>query len=160
MKAIFPGSFDPISNGHLDIITKAAKLFDEVIVVIANNTHKNTLFSPTKRYELAKVAVEKWKNVSVQLVQNDLTVKLVHKLKADVIIRGVRNEQDFIYEQQIAHMNKKMDSSTETIILLSSPKNSYLSSSLIREIAGFGGNLSEFVPHAVDLALKKKYQKK
>lgn len=160
MKAIFPGSFDPISNGHLDIITKAAKLFDEVIVVIANNTHKNTLFSPTKRYELAKVAVEKWKNVSVQLVQNDLTVKLVHKLNADVIIRGVRNEQDFIYEQQIAHMNKKMDSSTETIILLSSPKNSCLSSSLIREIASFGGNLSEFVPHAVDLALKKKYQKK
>lgn len=159
MKAIFPGSFDPISNGHLDIIERAAKLFDEVIVVISNNTHKNTLFSPAKRYKLAKDAVEKWENVSIQLVQNSLTVKLVHKLDADVIIRGVRNEQDFIYEQQIAYMNKKMDSSAETIILLSSPKNSCISSSLIREIASFGGNISEFVPHAVELALKKKYQK-
>lgn len=159
MKAIFPGSFDPISNGHLDIIKKAAKLFDEVIVVISNNTNKNTLFSPAKRYELAKDAVEKWENVRVQLIQNDLTVKLVHKLKADVIIRGVRNEQDFIYEQQIAHINKKMDSSTETIILLSSPQNSCISSSLIREIASFGGSLSKLVPHNVVLALKDKYQK-
>ncbi len=160
MKAIFPGSFDPISNGHLDIIEKAARLFDQVIVVISNNTHKNTLFSPIKRYKLVKDAVENWENVSVQLVQNDLTIKLVRELDADVIVRGIRNEKDFVYEQQIAYMNKKMDSSIETIILLSSLKNSCISSSLIREIASFNGNLSKFVPHNVDLALKKKYLKK
>lgn len=107
MKAIFPGSFDPISNGHLDIIEKAARLFDQVIVVISNNTHKNTLFSPIKRYKLVKDAVENWENVSVQLVQNDLTIKLVRELDADVIVRGIRNEKDFVYEQQIAYMNKK-----------------------------------------------------
>lgn len=160
MKAIFPGSFDPISNGHLDIIEKAARLFDQVIVVISNNTHKKTLFSPIKRYKLVKDAVENWENVSVQLVQNDLTIKLVRELDADVIVRGIRNEKDFVYEQQIAYMNKKMDSSIETIILLSSLKNSCISSSLIREIASFNGNLSKFVPHNVDLALKKKYLKK
>lgn len=122
MNAIFPRNFDPINNGHLDIVEKAAKLFDEVIVVISNNTHKNTLFSPAKRYKLAKDAVEKWENVSIQLVQNNLTVKLVHKLDADVVIRGVINEQDFIYEH-------------------------------IYELKW------TVAPNAVELALKKKYQK-
>lgn len=155
MKAIFPGSFDPITNGHLDIIKRAARLFDQVIIVISKNTHKNGLFFPTQRYQLVKEAVQNIKNVEVKLVQTDLTINLVHKFKADVIVRGARNSQDFIYEQQIALMNKRMDPTVETIILFATPECSYISSSLIREISSFNGKVANVVPKNVNQALLK-----
>lgn len=114
MKAIFPGSFDPITNGHLDIISRASKLFDKLVVVVSNNTSKNGMFSPQQRYQFVKDAVSVYPNVSVSLVQSDLTVNLVHELNADVIVRDVRNNEDFVYEQQIALMTKKMDPNIET----------------------------------------------
>ncbi|BAQ56672.1 phosphopantetheine adenylyltransferase [Lactobacillus acetotolerans] len=156
MKAIFPGSFDPITNGHLDIIKRAARIFDQVIIVISKNTHKNGLFLPTKRFELVKGAVKQFENVEVKLVQTDLTINLVHKFHADVIIRGARNEQDFVYEQQIALMNRQMDPEVETIILFASPDCSYISSSLIREIASFRGKVANVVPENVNQALIQK----
>lgn len=158
MKAIFPGSFDPITYGHLDIIERGAKLFDELIVVISNNTHKDSLFTPQKRYELAVEATKNIKNVTVKLVQSDLTVNLLHQLGADVIIRGARNDQDFIFEQQIALMNKKMDPDAETLILFSSPDCCYISSSLIREIYLFKGKLAGVVPENVNQALQLKQE--
>ncbi|MBA1393907.1 pantetheine-phosphate adenylyltransferase [Lactobacillus sp. XV13L] len=160
MKAVFPGSFDPISNGHLAIIARASLLFEEVIVVVATNTHKATLFSPRKRFEMAKEAVSGWKNVHVELVQDELTVTLLQRLGTNVIVRGIRNEQDFIYEQQIAQMNNKLDPNVETVILFSSPETCCISSSLIREIARFGGDLSAVVPKNVNLALRALYQNK
>lgn len=160
MKAIFPGSFDPITNGHLDIIRRAAKLFNELIVVIANNTHKDSLFTPQQRYDLAVAATKEMKNVQVKLVQSDLTVNLLHQLKAGVIIRGARNEQDFIFEQQIALMNKKMDPTAETLILFASPECCYISSSLIREIFLFKGDLSAVVPQNVNRALQQEQENK
>lgn len=159
MKAIFPGSFDPITNGHLNIIKRAAKLFDEVVVVISNNTHKNSLFTPQERFQLVQEAVANTGKVSVKLVQSDLTINLVHKLNADVIIRGARNETDFIYEQQIALMNKKMDPEIETLILFANPEDCYISSSLIREIFLFNGDVSGVVPENVNRALKLRAEK-
>lgn len=153
MKAIFPGSFDPITNGHLEIISRASKLFDKLVVVVSNNTSKNGMFSPQQRYQFVKDAVSVYPNVSVSLVQSDLTVNLVHELNADVIVRDVRNNEDFVYEQQIALMTKKMDPNIETLILFSNPECSYISSSIVREIMLFGGDISDAVPACVNRAL-------
>lgn len=153
MKAVFPGSFDPITNGHLDIIKRATKIFDQVIIVISNNTHKVNLFTPQERYSLVK---EVCPYISVKLIQDNLTIDFVRKLGARIIIRGARNEQDFVYEQQIALMNQKMNPEIETIILFSSPDYSFISSTLIREIAQFKGDLTQVVPENVNKALKTK----
>ena len=119
MKVIFPGSFDPITNGHMDLISRASKLFDQVVVVISNNTSKHSLFTPKEKYHLVTEALSKFSNVSVELIQTDLTINVVKKFNADAIIRGIRNTRDFTYEQEIALMNKKLDSDIETITLFS-----------------------------------------
>lgn len=156
MRAVFPGSFDPITNGHLDIIERASKIFDEVIVVVANNIGKKSLFTPNEKFELVSNAIIDLKNVSVKLMDSDLTINIVKKLEADVLIRGVRNEVDFTYEQSIALMNRKLDSKIETLILFSDPSKSFISSTLVREISNFGGNLSGLVPKNVEEMILKK----
>lgn len=157
MKVIFPGSFDPITNGHMDLISRASKLFDQVVVVISNNTSKHSLFTPEEKYHLVTGALSKFSNVSVELIQTDLTINVVKKFNADAIIRGIRNTRDFTYEQEIALMNKKLDSDIETITLFSNPEVSFISSTLVREISQFNlDKLIGTVPDNVIEALRKK----
>ena len=157
MKVIFPGSFDPITNGHMDLISRASKLFDQVVVVISNNTSKHSLFTPEVKYHLVTEALSKFSNVSVELIQTDLTINVVKKFNADAIIRGIRNTRDFTYEQEIALMNKKLDSDIETITLFSNPEVSFISSTLVREISQFNlDKLVGTVPDNVIEALRKK----
>lgn len=157
MKVIFPGSFDPITNGHMDLISRASKLFDQVVVVISNNTSKHSLFTPEEKYHLVTKALSKFSNVSVELIQTDLTINVVKKFNADAIIRGIRNTRDFTYEQEIALMNKKLDSDIETITLFSNPEVSFISSTLVREISQFNlDKLVGTVPDNVIEALRKK----
>ncbi|MDN4848338.1 pantetheine-phosphate adenylyltransferase [Ligilactobacillus salivarius] len=157
MKVIFPGSFDPITNGHMDLISRASKLFDQVVVVISNNTSKHSLFTSKEKYHLVTEALSKFSNVSVELIQTDLTINVVKKFNADAIIRGIRNTRDFTYEQEIALMNKKLDSDIETITLFSNPEVSFISSTLVREISQFNlDKLVGTVPDNVIEALRKK----
>ncbi|KRM19052.1 phosphopantetheine adenylyltransferase [Ligilactobacillus hayakitensis DSM 18933 = JCM 14209] len=156
VKAVFPGSFDPITNGHLDIIERASKIFDEVVVVVANNTGKKSLFTPNEKFELISSAIAKLNNVTVKLMDSDLAINIVKKLNGNVLIRGVRNEVDFTYEQSIALMNRKLDSTIETLILFSDPNKSFISSTLVREISLFGGDLSDLVPKNVETMILKK----
>ena len=157
MKVIFPGSFDPITNGHMDLISRASKLFDQVVVVISNNTSKHSLFTPKEKYHLVTEALSKFSNVSVELIQTDLTINVVKKFNADAIIRGIRKTREFTYEQEIALMNKKLDSDIETITLFSNPEVSFISSTLVREISQFNlDKLVGTVPDNVIETLRKK----
>lgn len=158
MKAVFPGSFDPLTNGHLDLIKRASGLFEEVIVAIATNTAKQPLFSPQEKMTLVNSAIKGLPNVSAVAIPSDLTVNVARKLGAKAIVRGVRNVQDFEYEQGIAAMNKQLAPDLETILLFARPEYTLLSSSLIKEVARFHGDLAKFVPTEVGLALKKKME--
>ena len=158
MKAVFPGSFDPLTNGHLDLIKRASGLFEEVIVAIATNTAKQPLFSPQEKMTLVNSAIKDLPNVSAVAIPSDLTVNVARKLGAKAIVRGVRNVQDFEYEQGIAAMNKQLAPDLETILLFARPEYTLLSSSLIKEVARFHGDLAKFVPTEVGLALKKKME--
>lgn len=155
--ALFPGSFDPFTNGHLNTVERASKLFDEVIIGIFTNTTKKPLFFPDEKKELTEMAVKHIDNVKVLIQSEDLTVNIAKQLHANFLIRGVRNSQDYEYEKNIAFMNKQMDSSIETIFLLADESYSNISSSMIKEIAKFQGDVSSFVPENVNIALKKKY---
>lgn len=155
--ALFPGSFDPFTNGHLNTVERASKLFDEVIIGIFTNTTKKPLFLPDEKKKLTEMAVKHIDNVKVLIQSEDLTVNIAKQLHANFLIRGVRNSQDYEYEKNIAFMNKQMDSSIETIFLLADESYSNISSSMIKEIAKFQGDVSSFVPENVNIALKKKY---
>lgn len=156
MRAIFPGSFDPVTNGHLDVIARAARLFDEVFVVVLTNTSKTPLFTATERLVMLEEATKNLKNVVVQVKDADLTVNVAEALNAGVIVRAVRNALDLEYERNIAQMNKTLAPNLETILLLTDPKYSHLSSTLVKEVAQFGGDFSELVPPNVALALAQK----
>jgi pantetheine-phosphate adenylyltransferase len=154
-KAIYPGTFDPITNGHLDILTRAAQLFEAVHVVVAVNVRKNTLFSLEERQELIRACTGDLKNVHVSSFEG-LTVDCLRRFGAEVVIRGLRAVSDFEYEFQMALMNKKLDPDCETVYLMPSEQYTYLNSSVIREIAALGGAVSEFVPAVVDRKLREK----
>jgi pantetheine-phosphate adenylyltransferase len=154
-KAIYPGTFDPITNGHLDILTRAAQLFEAVHVVVAVNVRKNTLFSLEERQELIRACTGTLKNVHVSSFEG-LTVDCLRRFGAEVVIRGLRAVSDFEYEFQMALMNKKLDANCETVYLMPSEQYTYLNSSVIREIAALGGAVSEFVPAVVDRKLREK----
>lgn len=156
MRAIFPGSFDPVTNGHLDVIARVARLFDEVFVVILTNTSKTPLFTATERLVMLEEATKNLKNVVVQVKDADLTVNVAEALNAGVIVRAVRNALDLEYERNIAQMNKTLAPKLETILLMTDPKYSHLSSTLVKEVAQFGGDFSELVPPNVALALAQK----
>jgi pantetheine-phosphate adenylyltransferase len=157
-RAIYPGSFDPVTNGHLDVIDRARKLFDEVIVAVAHNDQKRPLFSLEERLGLLKTALGKIKNVEVAPLDG-LLVNFAIERKATAVIRGLRAISDFEFEFQMALMNRKLESSVETIFLMPKEEYTYLSSRIVKEIARLGGDVSEFVPTRVATALGKKMTK-
>ena len=156
--AVYPGSFDPITNGHLDIIERAAALFDEVIVAILHNSAKNSLFTNGERKAQIAPLIKKFKNVKVDSFEG-LLVDYMKKTKANVCIRGLRAVTDLDYEFTLASINKKLSPKMETIFLMPSEKNTYLSSSVVKEVYKFGGELKGSVPGNIDKALKKKFRK-
>lgn len=159
VKAVFPGSFDPPTFGHLNIIERARTIFSEVHVVIAVNSEKKYLFSEQERLFLIKDLVKDWDNVSVHS-WNRLIVDYAHKVDARVLIRGVRNLADFSYEFDLAMMNQGLSPDIETIFLSTDPKYFVLRSSAIKELASFGGDVSTMVPPNVARLLQEKYGKK
>ena len=157
-KAVFPGSFDPVTLGHLHLIERAARLYDEVIVVIAVNSAKNALFSIEERKALLMENLRSAANVRVDVAEG-LLVDKVRQLGADVMLRGVRDVQDFAYEKQIAWANHELDASIETVCLFANEGYGSLSSSIIREFASYGKDVSRYVPANVARAIRKKYEK-
>ena len=159
VKAVFAGSFDPPTFGHLNIIERAQKLFSEIHVVIAVNKNKSYCFSGEERLEVIQQLVSRWNNVSVHL-WDSLIVDYAKKIKADVLIRGVRNDNDFLYEFDLAMMNKSLNPQIETLFLVPDPKFFVLRSSSIKELVAFGGDVSTMVPPIVEAMLKKKFSPK
>lgn len=154
-RGIFPGTFDPITNGHIDLIERAAKLFSTVIIGVAENSRKVPLFSLTERIELVKSAVKHLPNVEVEGFST-LLVSFVKKANASVIIRGLRAVSDFEYEFQLANMNRRLDPNIETLFLTPAEQFSFVSSSLVKEIASLEGDVAPFVPTVVAQAFKHK----
>lgn len=151
--AIFPGTFDPITIGHEDLIKRAAKIFPQVIVAVAKNNPKNPVFDLEQRIKMAEEALSCCKNVKV-MGFNNLLVEFAREQKASIIVRGVRIATDFDYELQLANMNQSMDAEIETIFLTPSPQFSYISSTLVKEIARLNGDVSCFVNKNIVRALK------
>ncbi|MBR6791478.1 MAG: pantetheine-phosphate adenylyltransferase [Oscillospiraceae bacterium] len=154
--AVCPGSFDPITTGHLDIITRASALFDRVIVLISVNAAKKTAFSLEERAELARRAVAHLPNVEVDFFSG-LLVDYVEKQNADAIVRGLRAMSDFEYEFQMALANKKLNPRAETVFLSTAAENMYVSSSLVRQIASFGGSISGLVPECIEGPIRARF---
>lgn len=154
--AVYPGTFDPVTNGHVDLVQRAARLFDKVIVAVAANTGKAPFFTLDERISLATSAMSSFDNVEVRGFDN-LLVNFVSSCNASVVIRGLRAVSDFEYEFQLANMNRKLDPDIETLFLTPAEKFSYISSSLVREIASLGGNISDFVPENVGAALTARF---
>ncbi|GBG93914.1 phosphopantetheine adenylyltransferase [Ligilactobacillus salitolerans] len=159
MIAVFPGSFDPLTNGHLDLIVRAAKMYDKIIVAVMTNTSKRPLFSTDEKVKLIEANIAPIKNAEVVAVESDLTVNVMHRFNAAVLVRGVRDVKDFEYEREIAAMNDRLDPEIETVLLLAKPENSFLSSSMLKEVAQFHGDIRGMVPANVATALQKKWQK-
>ena len=157
-RAIYPGSFDPVTNGHLDVIDRARKLFDEVIVAVAHNDQKHPLFSLEERVDLLRGALGEIKNVEIAPLPG-LLVNFAIQRKATAVIRGLRAISDFEFEFQMALMNRKLESTVETIFLMPKEEYTYLSSRIVKEIARLGGDVTEFVPPAVAQALASKMTK-
>ncbi|WP_165006126.1 MULTISPECIES: pantetheine-phosphate adenylyltransferase [unclassified Enterococcus] len=155
-RALFPGSFDPLTNGHLDTIERAAKLFDEIIVGVFVNTAKKSLFSAEERVGLITKAVAHIPNVKVIHQEHQLTVDTARDLKASALIRGVRSIKDFEYEREIAQMNHHLNGDLETIFLLAKPEYSHVSSSILKEVLYFGGDVSAYLPPVINEALAGK----
>lgn len=153
LKAIYPGTFDPVTNGHVDIISRAAGLFPELIVAVASNKAKKPFFSLETRIKLLEEAVAHLPSVKV-LGFNNLLIDFVREQKAGVILRGLRAVSDFEYEFQLAGMNRKLDKNVETLFLTPSENQMFISSTLVREIAYFNGDVSQFVPTCVVRELK------
>ena len=156
--AIYPGSFDPITNGHLDIIIRASKLFDKLIIGIYENPEKQILFTTEERAELVEKSVANLPNVEVR-VFSGLTVNFARQVNAQTIVRGLRMSADFEREFDLAMMNKKLSPDVELICLMSELKYQFLSSSLLKEAARLGGNVANFVPKHVAEALRKKVKR-
>lgn len=154
--ALFPGSFDPITNGHVETAKRAAEIFDRVFVVAMTNTSKHYLFSARKRADFARDALKDIPNIEVLERPDQLTVKLAHELKAKVIVRGVRNSADFRYEREIAGINKRLAPDINTVLLFSSPENSFVASSMIKELARFDEDVDQFLPQMAAQALREK----
>ncbi len=152
---IYPGSFDPITNGHLDIIERASKICDKVIVAVLKNTNKNPMFTLEERVALIEEVVAPYENVEVACFSG-LLVEYAKQQKANVIIKGLRAVSDFEYEFQMALMNRKLCPEVETVFLMTSSKNSYLSSSIVKEVARFGGCIEGLVPDNIKQAILKK----
>ncbi|MCI0705963.1 MAG: pantetheine-phosphate adenylyltransferase [Ignavibacteriae bacterium] len=157
--AIYPGSFDPITNGHLDILERAITLFDKVVITIARNSSKNPLFTEEERLQLIREAVKKHKQVEVDSFEG-LLVDYARKKNATAVVRGLRAISDFEYEMQMALMNRKLNPDVQTVFLMPNERYTYLNSSIVREISRLGGDVNDFVPKVVKQALDKKFKVK
>jgi len=153
--AVYPGTFDPITNGHSDLISRASRIFDRIIVAVAANPSKKPTFELGERVELAKTVLKDLKNVEV-IGFDTLLVHFVKSCSAQVILRGLRAVSDFEYEFQLAGMNRRLDPKIETVFLTPAEQYAYISSSLVREIAGLGGDISGFVHEKVMAALAQR----
>jgi len=157
-RAIYPGSFDPITNGHLDVLQRAAGIFDELIVAVAKDNAKQSLFTVDERVEMLSAATEHLPNLKV-LPFEGLLVDFARKQKAIALVRGLRAVSDFEFEFQLALMNRKLEPNLETLFLMPREELTYISSRLVKEIARLGGNVNQFVPPHVVAALKAKLNK-
>ena len=155
---IYPGSFDPLTNGHLDVVERASKLFDRVIVAVAANADKQPMFTQAERKRQITAAVKPMKNVEVAAFQG-LLVDFAEAHQAQAIIRGLRAVSDFEFEFQLALMNRKLKEEIETIFMMPRESYTFLSSRLVKEIAGLGGEIGAFVPVNVERALKRKLKR-
>lgn len=155
-KAIYPGSFDPVTFGHLDIISRSAKMVDKLIIAVLINKSKSSLFSMEERVRMISEYVKEYKNVEVHSFSG-LTVDYAKEVGATMIVRGLRAVTDFEYELQLAQTNKVMAEDIDTLFLATNLKYSYLSSSIVKEIASYNGEISAFVPRMVENAMKEKY---
>jgi pantetheine-phosphate adenylyltransferase len=157
--AIYPGTFDPVTSGHLDILERAVSLFDRVIIAVAKESNKNTLFSVDERLELLRTVTASMPGVEVDSFEG-LTVSYAREVGAKAIIRGLRAMSDFEFEFQLALMNKKLDASIETVFLMTQSEFSFISSSAIKWVVELGGSIKGLVPVHVEEALKEKYEGK
>ena len=160
--AIYPGTFDPITYGHIDVIKKGISLFDKLIVAVSEGGNKNHLFTTDERINLAKSSLLKDQKISAKKIQvikfSSLTTTLCEKYKSNIILRGLRAVSDFEYEFQLAGMNRKLNNKIETIFLMSDVDNQVISSRLVKEIADLNGNLNKFITKSVIKEIKKKYE--
>ena len=157
--AVYPGSFDPITNGHLDIVRRVSQMFDRVIVAVAVNEAKSPLFSVAERLRLAAEAVKGLKHVSVDRFDG-LLVNYARRKRASIIVRGLRAVSDFEFEFQLALMNRKLDSSIETIFLMTKDEYTFISSRQVKEICRLGADVSNFVPRGVERAMRRRFGSK
>lgn len=155
MKVLYPGSFDPITYGHIDIIERCAKEFDQVVVAVLRNSSKVGLFTTEERVHLLKEATIHLKNVEIDSFSG-LLIDYAKEKDIRIIVKGLRAVSDFEYEMQMALANRKLNPDLETLFMVSNTKYSFLSSSIVREVASLGGDVSSFVPEIVDIALKNK----
>lgn len=153
--AIYPGSFDPLTNGHVSIVERGARIFDTIVVAIASNVRKDALFSVEERLEMIRNQFPR-EAIEVDAFE-DLLINYAQSQNVNVILRGLRAVSDFEYELQMANMNRKLDDSIETIFMMTEESDFYVSSSLVKEIAEFGGDLTGIVPEHVREALRDKY---
>lgn len=157
--ALFPGTFDPLTLGHLDLIKRGSALFDQLAVAVMTNQSKHPLFTVEERVEQVKEATSGLANVSV-ITAEGLSVDLMNKIGADYLMRGLRNGNDFQYERDIAAMNNYLDDQCETVFFLAKPEYQHLSSSLLKEVTSAGGDISAYLPTNINEALKKRLEER
>lgn len=158
--AVCPGSFDPITFGHLDIISRATKLFDKVIVLVSTNLEKNPSFTLTERLLMIEKVTEQYDNIVIDILDDELLADYVRRVGAHAIVKGLRAVSDFEYEFQMALGNKKLYPEAETVFLTTAAENMYLSSSIVRQIASLGGDISSFVPAEILPVIETRLRKK
>lgn len=156
--AIYPGSFDPITKGHLDVLKTGAEIFDKVIIAVSRNSDKKGFLSIDERVKLIKESIKDMDNVEVDSFDG-LTVEYAQRMGAKVLLRGLRAVSDFEYEMQLSQTNSALSENIKTIFLTTRPKFNFISSSTVRDVAVMGGDVSKFVPHAVNDYLKKQFAK-
>ncbi len=155
--AIYAGTFDPITNGHLDLVERALRIFDEVIIAVAQSQRKQPLFTIKERLNQIKLAIKGFERVRVEAF-NGLLVEYVKKKKGAAILRGLRAVSDFEYELQMAHINRRLDTNIETVFMMPSEDYSFLTSTMVKEVASLGGSVKGLVPVEVERALKEKFK--
>jgi pantetheine-phosphate adenylyltransferase len=157
--ALYPGTFDPLTNGHLDLIKRSVRMFDKVVVAIFESPMKGPLFSVEERRRLIEESTQGLSNIEIDTFSNTLLVFYAKQRQAHVIIRGLRAIADFEYEFQMTLMNRRLDEDIETVFLMPREEYTYVASRLIKEVAAYGGNVEELVPPPVALALKEKFRR-
>jgi pantetheine-phosphate adenylyltransferase len=158
LKAIYPGTFDPITNGHVDLIARAVRIFDHLVVAVAANKDKSPLFDVEQRVEMVREVVSSYDNVEV-VGFDTLLVECARKVGAGVVLRGLRAVSDFEYEFQMAGMNRRLSADFETVFLTPAEQYAFISSTMVREIARLGGDVSDFVPRKISRALVDRFKK-